>query len=119
MLGQMEPQTANRRPWLTLLSSVLGGAMVGLDGTVTTIAAPYLAQSVGASLGELELIANAYLVALAAGLLPAGRLADRIGRRRVFVLGVSLFGLASLALAFAGSVGMLVVFRTLQGAAGA
>ena len=112
-------RTATGRPWPTLLAAVLGGAMVGLDGTVTTIAAPYLARSVGASLGELELIANAYLVALAIGLLPAGRLADRIGRRRTFVLGVGLFGLSSLALALSGSVWALVLFRLVQGIGGA
>jgi len=108
-----------RHPWLTLSAAVLGGAMVGLDGTVTTIAAPYLSRSVGASLGDLELIANAYLVALAVCLLPAGRLADRIGRRVTFVLGVGVFGLASLALALSASVPALVLLRTIQGVAGA
>jgi MFS family permease len=117
MLGRMKSATAN--PWPTLLAAVLGGAMVGLDGTVTTIAAPYIAHSVGASLGQLELIANAYLVALAVGLLPAGRLADRIGRRRTFLLGVAVFGLASLGVALSHSVWELVVFRIVQGVAGA
>jgi MFS family permease len=107
------------RPWLTLLATVLGGAMVGLDGTATTIAAPYISHSLGASLGDLEWIANAYLVALAVCLLPAGRLADRIGRRRTFVLGVLVFGLASLGIALSGQVWALVVFRVLQGVAGA
>lgn len=106
-------------PWLTLLAAVLGGVMVGLDGTATTIAAPDIAGSVGASLGELEWIANAYLVALAIALLPAGLLADRIGRRRTFVLGVAGFALSSLAVALSGSVTALVVFRVLQGLAGA
>lgn len=105
--------------WLTLVASVLGGVMVGLDGTATTIAAPDLATSVGASLGELELIANAYLVALALALLPAGLLADRIGRRRTFVLGVLGFALSSLAIALSGSIITLVLFRVLQGLAGA
>ncbi|WP_246257917.1 MFS transporter [Amycolatopsis anabasis] len=107
------------RPWLTLVATVLGGAMVGLDGTATTIAAPYISQSVGATLGELELIANGYLVALAVCLLPAGRLADRIGRRRTFVIGVAAFGLASLGIALSGTVWALVVFRIAQGMAGA
>ncbi|WP_243859874.1 MFS transporter [Amycolatopsis arida] len=101
------------------MAAVLGGAMVGLDGTATTIAAPYISASVGATLGELELIANAYLVALAVGLLPAGRLADRIGRRATFVAGVVGFGLASLGIALSGGVWALVLFRVLQGFAGA
>ncbi|GAB3494308.1 MFS transporter [Amycolatopsis cihanbeyliensis] len=113
-------QRASRgRPWLTLVATVLGGVLVGLDGTATTIAAPYISAEVGATLGELELIANAYLVALAIALLPAGRLADRIGRRRTFVLGVLLFGLASLGIALSGTVTALVLFRVLQGLAGA
>lgn len=107
------------RPWLSLVAAVLGGAMVGLDGTATTIAAPYISESVGASLGQLELIANAYLIALAVGLLPAGRLADRIGRRKTFVLGVAGFGLASLGVALSGGVWTLVAFRVAQGLAGA
>jgi MFS family permease len=107
------------RPWLTLVAGVLGGAMVGLDGTAVTIAAPYISASAGATLGQLELIANAYLVALAIGLLPAGRLADRIGRRKTFVLGVLGFGLASLGIALSSGVWALVLFRVLQGFAGA
>jgi MFS family permease len=107
------------RPWLTLVAGVLGGAMVSLDGTAVTIAAPYISESAGATLGQLELIANAYLVALAAGLLPAGRLADRIGRRRTFAIGVLGFGLASLGIALSGGVWALVLFRVLQGLAGA
>ncbi|WP_370947638.1 MFS transporter [Amycolatopsis sp. cg5] len=111
-------ETTSRR-WWTLTAGVLGGAMVGLDGTATTIAAPYISASAGATLGQLELIANAYLVALALGLLPAGRLADRIGRRLTFVIGVLGFGAASLGIAVSDGVWSLVVFRVLQGFAGA
>jgi MFS family permease len=107
------------RPWLTLTAGVLGGSMVGLDGTAVTIAAPYISASAGATLGQLELIANAYLIALAIGLLPAGRLADRIGRRKTFVFGVLGFGLASLGIALSSGVWALVMFRVLQGLAGA
>ncbi len=93
--------------------------MVGLDGTAVTIAAPYISASVGATLGELELIANAYLIALAIGLLPAGRLADRFGRRKVFVAGVLGFAVASVGIALSGTVLALVLCRVLQGFAGA
>ncbi|MCU1687175.1 MAG: transporter [Amycolatopsis sp.] len=121
MIGGAGPEVASRtpRPWTTLVAAVLGGAMVGLDGTAVTIAAPYISASVGATLGQLELIANAYLVALAIGLLPAGRLADRIGRRRTFVIGVLGFGLASLGIVLSSGVWPLVAFRVLQGLAGA
>jgi MFS family permease len=109
----------SERPWLTLAATVLGGAMVGLDGTAITIAAPYISDSVGASLGELEMIANAYLIALAIGLLPAGRLADRFGRRKTFITGVLGFAAASLGIALSDTVWALVMFRVLQGFAGA
>jgi predicted MFS family arabinose efflux permease len=116
-VGSRTPRRA--RPWTTLAAAVLGGAMVGLDGTAITIAAPYISASVGATLGQLELIANAYLVALALALLPAGRLADRIGRRRTFVIGVLVFGLASLGIVLSSGVWALVACRVLQGLAGA
>lgn len=108
-----------QRPWLTLTAVCLGGAVVGLDGTAVTIAAPYIGRSVGATLGDLQWIANAYLITLAIGLLPAGRLADRIGRRRTFVIGVFAFGLTSLAIALSTTVTTLVLFRALQGFGGA
>jgi predicted MFS family arabinose efflux permease len=108
-----------RRPGLTLLAVCLGGAMVGLDGTAVTIAAPYIARSTGASLGELAWIANVYLVALAVGLLPAGRLADRVGRRATFVAGALAFGASSLAIGLTGDVTALIVLRGVQGLAGA
>lgn len=93
--------------------------MVGLDGTATTIAAPYIARSVHATLPDLELIANTYLVVLALGLLPAGRIADRFGRRATFVTGVLAFGISSVAIALSDSVPALVAFRGVQGFAGA
>lgn len=106
-------------PWWTLVAVSLGGMMVTLDGTALTIAGPNIAHSVGASVPELQWIANSYLLALAAGLFPAGRLADRVGRRRMFVVGVVGFGLASLLIAAATTVWLLITLRTLQGLSGA
>jgi MFS family permease len=93
--------------------------MVALDGTGVTIAAPRIARSIHASLGDLELIANVYLVVLAAGILPAGALADRVGRRATFVVGAAGFGLCSLAISLSHGVGALVAFRAAQGLFGA
>jgi MFS family permease len=107
------------RPWLALVAVCLGGVMVALDGTGVTIAAPRIARSIHASLGELELVANVYLVVLAVGILPAGRVADRFGRRATFVVGVAGFGLCSLAISLSHSVAALVVFRAAQGLFGA
>jgi MFS family permease len=93
--------------------------MVALDGTAVTIAAPRIARSIHASLGDLELIANVYLVVLGLAILPAGRLADRVGRRATFIAGTLGFGLCSLAISLSHGVGELVVFRAAQGLFGA
>jgi len=104
---------------LTLVAVCLGAMMVALDGTAVTIAAPSIARSVDASLTDLALIANVYLVVLAVGILPAGRLADRVGRRATFIAGTLGFGLCSLAISLSNGVGELVVFRAGQGLFGA
>jgi MFS family permease len=108
-----------RRPWLAVIAVCLGGIMVALDGTAVTIAAPLIARDIDASLGDIALIANVYLVVLAVGILPAGRLADRFGRRAMFILGTLGFGLCSLAISLSHGVGELVAFRAAQGAFGA
>ncbi|MFC0105881.1 MFS transporter [Kibdelosporangium aridum] len=103
----------------TLVTVSLGGMIVGLDGTALTIAGPDIAHTARASLAELQWIANAYLVALAVALFPAGRLADRVGRRRVFVAGVAGFGVASLLIAASSTAWLLIVLRAVQGICGA
>jgi MFS family permease len=105
-------------PRLAFVAVALGGMMVSFDGAGVTVAAPLIARSVHASLGDLELMANVYLVVLAVGILPAGRLADRVGRRAVFVAGTLGFGLCSLAISVSHGVPSLVVFRALQGLSG-
>jgi MFS family permease len=112
-------RTAAGSQWLTLVAVCLGAMMVALDGTAVTIAAPRIALSTDASLGELALIANVYLVVLAVFILPAGRLADRVGRRLTFIVGTLGFGLCSLAISLSDSVGELVAFRAGQGLFGA
>jgi MFS family permease len=112
-------RTVTNRPWLVLAAAAVGAAMVGLDGTAITIAAPFIARTTAASLTDLQWIANAYLVTLAIGLLPAGRIADRFGRRATFMVGVLAFGISSVAIAFSASVTALIIFRAIQGLAGA
>ncbi|MBP2326083.1 MFS family permease [Kibdelosporangium banguiense] len=103
----------------TLVTVSLGGMIVGLDGTALTIAGPDIARAAGASLTELQWIANAYLVALAIALFPAGRLADRAGRRATFIAGVAGFGVASLLIAASSTAWLLIVLRAVQGICGA
>jgi MFS family permease len=91
----LERRSPAVRPGLLVIAVCLGGAMVGLDGSAITIAAPSIARSTHASLGDLTVIANVYLVMLAVCILPAGRLADRLGRRAGFIVGALGFAACS------------------------
>src|SRR4051812_40558553 len=79
------------------------------------VALPGIAEATGASQTELQWIVDAYAVVFAALLLPAGALGDRLGRKPVLILGVSIFGLASLAAVFADSPGQLIALRAVMG----
>jgi EmrB/QacA subfamily drug resistance transporter len=114
----------NRRPgyghpWLTLLVVAFGIMMVGLDATVVAIANPAIARDLNADLTGLQWVTNGYLLAIAVSLITAGRLADRFGRKRIFLLGVAGFALASIAVGLSTTIGMVIFFRVLQGLAGA
>jgi EmrB/QacA subfamily drug resistance transporter len=99
-----------------LLVAMAGVFMAFLDNTIVTIAFPNLMQSFpDSSLSSLSWVFNIYNIALAALLVPAGILADTLGRRRMFVAGVVLFTLASAICAAAQSVDMLIAARALQG----
>src|SRR5215218_9032 len=104
--------------WL-LTVSVAGSGMAFLDGTVVNVALPDIGRDFGATTGALQWILNGYLLTLASLILLGGSLGDRYGRRRIFVIGVGLFTLASLLCAAAPNVELLVVARALQGIAGA
>jgi EmrB/QacA subfamily drug resistance transporter len=93
--------------------------MAFLDGTVVNVALPQMGRELGASASSLQWILNGYLLTLASLILLGGSLGDRLGRRRVFVLGVGVFTVASLLCALAPSAELLVVARMLQGVGGA
>jgi EmrB/QacA subfamily drug resistance transporter len=106
--------------WKILLITSVGLFMASLDLFIVNIAFPDLARDFnGASLPDLSWVLNAYAIVFAALLVPAGRIADRVGRKRVFVAGLLLFSAASALCAIAPSVGFLVGARMLQAAAGA
>jgi EmrB/QacA subfamily drug resistance transporter len=97
-----------------------GTFLAYLDVTIVNIAFPDIAKDFdGAGLGALSWIVNAYALAFAALLVVLGRVADRVGRRRVYLSGVALFALASAACVLAPTVGVLVAARAVQGAAAA
>src|SRR4051812_24757817 len=103
-----------------LVIASASGFMVFLDVTVVNVAFPSFRDSFAdASLAQLSWILSAYSIVFAALLVPAGRFADHIGRKRSFLAGVALFTGASLACALAPSVGWLVAARVVQAAGGA
>ncbi|WP_281895796.1 MFS transporter [Phytohabitans aurantiacus] len=106
-------------PWLTLLAVALGVMVVGLDATVVAIANPAIARDLGATFAQLQWVTNGYLLALAVSLIVAGRLADRFGRKTVFLIGVAGFAVASVAVGFSSSIEMVIFWRVMQGFAGA
>ncbi|CAM5234042.1 EmrB/QacA family drug resistance transporter OS=Streptomyces glaucescens OX=1907 GN=SGLAU_18180 PE=4 SV=1 [Streptomyces glaucescens] len=104
--------------WL-LFTTVLGSSMALLDSTVVNVALPRIGRDLDADLAVLQWTVNAYMVTLAGLILLGGALGDRFGRRRIFVLGVVWFAVASLLCGFAPNAGVLVAARALQGVGGA
>ena len=106
--------------WKVLLITSVGLFMASLDLFIVNIAFPDMARDFsGASLPSLSWVLNAYAIVFAALLVPAGRIADRVGRKRVFILGLLLFAAASGLCAIAPSLDVLVAARVLQAAGGA
>ncbi len=105
--------------WWTLVAVCLGTFMLLLDITIVNVALPQVEQSLHASFSDLQWVVDAYALTLAALLLTAGSLADRYGRRLVFVAGVALFSAGSLLCGFATSPLFLILSRGGQGVGGA
>ena len=102
-----------------LFATVLGSALALIDGTVVTIALPVIGRELHAGTASLQWTVNGYALTLAAFLLLGGSLGDRLGRRRVFRVGVVWFALASLLCGFAPDIRTLIAARALQGVGGA
>lgn len=108
-----------RRGYAALAPAVLGTGIAILDGTVVNVALRHIGRDLDASLSELQWVSNGYLLALAALILLGGSLGDRFGRRRVFVVGVVWFAVASLVCGLAQTPEQLIGARLLQGVGGA
>ena len=102
-----------------LLTTVLGSSMAMLDSTVVNVALPRIGRDLDANLSALQWTVNAYMVTLAGLILLGGALGDRFGRRKVFVIGVVWFAVASLLCGIAPNAGVLIAARALQGVGGA
>ncbi|PSL05343.1 EmrB/QacA subfamily drug resistance transporter [Haloactinopolyspora alba] len=110
---------SSRRGRALLTATALGSGMAFLDGTVVNVALPTIGRELDADLSALQWTVNAYTLTLAALILLGGALGDRLGRRRVFTLGVVWFTAASVLCALAPGVEVLIAARALQGVGGA
>jgi EmrB/QacA subfamily drug resistance transporter len=108
-----------RSRWLALYVLCLGDLMIVLDGTIVNVALPSIRDDLGFSQTSLAWVVNAYLLTFGGFLLLGGRLGDLFGHRRLFLSGISLFTIASLACGVANSQEFLVVARAVQGIGGA
>ena len=113
------PIIADRRRWLVLAVTVVAQFMVILDVAVVNVALPAIGSDLHFAPADLQWVVTAYSILFGGALLLGGRLADLFGRRRLFVAGVALFGVASLLSGVAWSEGSLIAFRALQGLGGA
>ena len=111
--------TTDPRRWWALAALGLSVLVVALDLFVLTLALPTVSADLHASSGDLQWFVDGYSLVLAAALLPAGLLGDRIGRKRLLAAALALFGLASLACAYATSAGELIAARAVLGLAAA
>ncbi|MEV2278449.1 MFS transporter [Nocardiopsis sp. NPDC049922] len=110
-----QPALSVRRRWTVLAVCCLSMFLVGLDTTIVNVGLPAIGHGLGVGVRGLEWTVDAYTLVLAGLLISSGALADRFGRRRVFQIGLAVFGAASLACALAPSAGALIAARAVQG----
>jgi len=103
------------RRWWALIAVAMSMLVVGLDLTVLNLALPTIANALHASTSDLQWFNDAYSLVLAAAVLPAGMLGDRIGRKKVLMTSLAVFGVSSAACAYAASAGELIAARAVLG----
>jgi EmrB/QacA subfamily drug resistance transporter len=109
------PAGPDPRRWKALALLAVADFVVVLDATIVNVALPSIGRSLHASTSELSWVVSAYILAFGGLLMLGGRLADLFGRRRLFIGGLVLFGLASLAGGLSTSIGALIAFRAIEG----
>jgi EmrB/QacA subfamily drug resistance transporter len=114
-----EALSEQRRLRFTIISTILGSVVVFLDATVVNVALPAISDDLNTGLADQQWVVEAYLLAMVALLLVGGSLGDQFGRRRIFILGLGLFGVTSILCGIAPTSGVLIAARGLQGLAGA
>src|SRR5260221_661290 len=98
-----------------LTATILASSMAFIDGTVVNIALAALQATMGATISDVQWVVEAYTLFLAALMLTGGALGDRLGRKRIFLIGVAVFTAASIACGLAPNMRMLIAFRAIQG----
>src|SRR3954449_8467339 len=111
--------TSHRLRWAVLAIVLVAELMDLIDGTIVNVAAPSIRAELGGSAATMQWLVAAYTLAFAVLLITGARLGDLVGRRRLFMIGIVGFTTASVLCAVAGSPGMLIATRALQGAFGA
>ncbi|MFI9275472.1 MFS transporter [Kitasatospora sp. NPDC052896] len=99
----------------SLITAAVAAFMVSLDSTIVNLALPVLGRELGGGRADVEWVMDGYTLALAAVMLGAGALSDALGARRIFLLGLAVFGLASGACGLAGTMPVLIAARLVQG----
>ena len=115
MFQNLTPRTATANPWHALWAMLVGFFMILVDATIVSVANPSIMAALGASYDSVIWVTSAYLLAYAVPLLVAGRLGDRFGPKNLYLVGLTLFTVASLWCGLADSIGMLIVARVVQG----
>src|SRR4051812_33859764 len=113
--GGLRLQVDPGNPWNALWAMLVGFFMILVDATIVAVANPSIMDKLGASYDSVIWVTSAYLLAYAVPLLVAGRLGDRFGPKNLYLLGLTVFTAASLWCGLAGSIGMLVAARVVQG----
>ncbi|WP_432559876.1 DHA2 family efflux MFS transporter permease subunit [Granulicoccus sp. GXG6511] len=109
------PAFATARPWPALWSLVIGFFMILVDSTIVSIATPALMRGLNAGISAVVWVTSAYLLAYAVPLLITGRLGDRYGPKRVYLVGLTVFTFASAACGLSDTIEMLIAARAVQG----
>src|ERR671921_1543339 len=112
---RMNGDSDMQRKWWTLIAVSVATFMLLLDITVVNVALPSIRDDLGANFTDLQWVIDAYALTLAALVLTAGSLADRLGRRRVFAIGLGIFSISSLVAGLASDPTFLNLARRAQG----
>src|SRR5216684_2756542 len=119
VMGEQQISIDGRKRWLALIVLCLGSLMIVLDTTIVNVALPSIREDLAFTETSLVWVVNAYMVTYGGFLLLGGRLGDFFGQRRLFLLGITLFTLASLVCGLSNSQWLLVGARAVQGLGGA